>query len=54
MVMEMETIVSIVFWLVTLIVVYRFNRDLHRDIFPKRQWKFISEVDGKEYTLEEM
>ena len=54
MVMEMETIVSIVFWLVTLIIVIRFNKDLHRDIFPKRQWKFISEVDGKEYTLEEM
>ena len=54
MVMEMETIVSIIFWLVTILIVYRFNRDLHRDIFPKRQWKFISEVDGKEYTLEEM
>ena len=54
MVMEMETIVSIVFWLVTLIIVIRFNRDLHRDIFPKRQWKFTSEVDGKEYTIEEM
>ena len=56
MVMEMETIVSIVFWLVTLIIVYRFNRDLHRDIFPstKRQWKFVNEIDGKEYTIEEM
>ena len=54
MVMEIETIVSIIFWLVTLIVVYRFNRDLHKDIFPKRQWKFVNEHDGKEYTLEEM
>ena len=56
MVMEMETIVSIVFWLVTLIIVIRFNKDLHRDIFPsnKRQWKFINEIDGKEYTIEEM
>ena len=33
MVMEMETIVSIIFWLVTILIVYRFNRDLHRDIF---------------------
>ena len=47
-------VLEIIFWLVTLIVVYRFNRDLHKDVFPKRQWKFISEVDGKEYTLEEM
>ncbi len=54
MVMEMETIVSIIFWLVTLLVVIRFNRDLHKDIFPKRQWKFINEIDGKEYTIEEM
>ena len=60
MVMEMETIVSIIFWLVTILILYRFNRDLHRDIFPsneiptKRQWKFVNEIDGKEYTLEEM
>ena len=52
-------VLEIIFWLVSLIVVWRFNRDLHRDIFPsneipKRQWKFINEVDGKEYTLEEM
>jgi hypothetical protein len=59
MVMEMETIVSIIFWLVTLWVVIRFNKDLHKDIFssneiPKRQWKFVNEIDGKEYTIEEM
>ena len=52
-------VMEIVFWLVTLIIVIRFNKDLHRDIFPsneipKRQWKFTSEVDGKEYTIEEM
>ena len=47
-------VMEIIFWLVTILILYRFNRDLHRDIFPKRQWKFISEVDGKEYTLEEM
>ena len=55
----METIVRIIFWLVTILILYRFNRDLHRDIFPsneipKRQWKFVNEIDGKEYTLEEM
>ena len=47
-------VMEIIFWLVTLWVVIRFNRDLHRDIFPKREWKFISEVDGKEYTIKEM
>ena len=47
-------VMEIIFWLVTLWVVIRFNRDLHTDIFPKREWKFISEVDGKEYTIEEM
>ncbi len=50
----METIVRIIFWLVTILILYRFNKDLHRDIFPKRQWKFVNEIDGKEYTLEEM
>ena len=47
-------VMEIIFWLVTLWVVIRFNRDLHTDIFPKREWKFISEVDGKEYTIKEM
>ena len=47
-------VLEIIFWSIVTYVVYRFNRDLHKDIFPKRQWKFISEVDGKEYTLEEM
>ena len=49
-------VLEIIFWLVSLIVVYRFNRDLHTNIFPstKRQWKFINEIDGKEYTIEEM
>jgi hypothetical protein len=35
------------------IVSYNLNHSLHEDIFPKRQWKFTSEVDGLEYTLEE-
>ena len=47
-------VMEIVFWLVTLIIVIRFNKDLHKDIFPKRQWKFTNEIDGKEYTIEEM
>ncbi len=47
-------VMEIVFWLVTILIVYRFNRDLHTNIFPKRQWKFINEIDGKEYTIEEM
>ena len=47
-------VMEIIFWLVSLIVVYRFNRDLHTDIFPKREWKFINEIDGKEYTIREM
>ena len=47
-------VLEIIFWLVTLWVVIRFNKDLHRDIFPKRQWKFVNEVDGQEYTIEEM
>ena len=35
-------VLEIVFWLVTILILYRFNRDLHKDIFPtKRQWKFI-------------
>tara|TARA_R100001082_G_C4310842_1_gene136666 strand:- start:464 stop:607 length:144 start_codon:yes stop_codon:yes gene_type:complete len=46
--------IEIIFWLVTTFIVWRFNRDLHKDIFPKRQWKFINEVDGKEYTIEEI
>ena len=28
--------VEIVFWLVTVIIVYRFNRDLHKDIFDEK------------------
>ena len=47
-------VMEIIFWLVTLLVVIRFNRDLHTDIFPKREWKFINEHDGKEYTISEM
>ena len=47
-------VLEIIFWLVTILNLYRFNRDLHRDIFPKRQWKFVNEIDGKEYTIEEM
>ncbi len=47
-------VLEIIFWLIVTYVVYRFNRDLHRDIFPKREWKFINEIDGKEYTLREM
>ena len=42
---------EIIFWLITIMVVWRFNKDLHKDIFPPREWKFISEVDGQEYTI---
>ena len=49
-------ILEIMFYSVCVYVVYQLNKELHRNIFPsqKRQWTFISEVDGKEYTIEEM
>ena len=52
-------VLETIWWGLLIWLSWRFNRDLHRDIFPsneipKRQWKFINEVDGKEYTLEEM
>ena len=54
-----ETIIDIMFWSIALWVCVRFNKDLHKDIFPsneipKRQWKFTNELDGKEYTIEEL
>ena len=54
-----ETIIDIIFWIGALWVCVRFNKDLHKDIFPsneipKRQWKFTNELDGKEYTIEEL
>ena len=49
-----EIIFNIIFYSVCVYVSYQLNKSLHEDIFPKRQWKFISEVDGKEYTIEEM
>ena len=49
-------ILEIMFYSVCVYVVYQLNKELHKDVFPsqKRQWTFISEVDGKEYTIEEM
>mgnify|MGYP001490557149 CR=1 FL=1 len=52
-------VLEIIFYIISGYVVYQLNKELHRDIFPsnevpKRQWKFINEIDGKEYTLEEM
>tara|TARA_B100001250_G_scaffold194170_1_gene166870 strand:+ start:457 stop:603 length:147 start_codon:yes stop_codon:yes gene_type:complete len=47
-------VLEIIFYIISGYIVYQLNKELHRDIFPKRQWKFISEVDGKEYTIEEM
>jgi|TARA_B100001094_G_C17784702_1_gene601412 hypothetical protein len=34
---------------------YKLSMELERDIFKgnKRRWSFISEVDGKEYFIEE-
>ena len=54
-----ETIINLMFWSIALWVCVRFNKDLHKDIFPsneipKRQWKFTNELDGKEYTIEEL
>ena len=49
-----ETFIDIMFWSIALWVCVRFNKDLHKDIFPKRQWKFTNELDGKEYTIEEL
>ena len=49
-------ILEIMFYSVCVYVSYQLNKELHRDIFPrqKRQWKFVNEVDGKEYTIEEL
>ena len=46
-------VMEVIFWLVTLIIVIRFNKDTQGYI-SKRQWKFTNEIDGKEYTIEEM
>ena len=57
MVMEIKTIISTVGWIgfytICGYVSYQLNKSLHKDIFPPREWKFISEVDGKEYTIVE-
>ena len=45
---------EIIFYTICVYVSYQLNKSLHKDIFPKRQWKFISEVDGQEYTIEEL
>ena len=45
---------EILFYTICVYVIYELNKSLHKDIFPKRQWKFISEVDGQEYTIEEL
>ena len=49
-------ILEIMFYSVCVYVCYQLNKELHRDIFPsqKRQWKFVNEVDGQEYTIEEL
>ena len=46
--------IEIIFYTICVWVSYRMNKALHQDIFPKRQWTYVSEVDGKEYTIEEM
>ena len=47
---------EIIFWSLAIWVCVRFNKDLHKDIKTKkkRQWKFVNEIDGQEYTIEEM
>ena len=45
---------EIIFWIGATWVCYRFNRDLHKDIFPPRRWSYVSEVDGKTYYIEEL
>jgi len=47
-------VLEIIFYIISGYVVYQLNKELHRDIFPKREWKFINEIDGKEYTIREM
>lgn len=47
-------VLEIIFYIISGYVVYQLNKELHRDIFPKREWKFINEIDGKEYTIKEM
>ena len=46
-----EIIFNIIFYSVCVWVSYQLNKSLHKDIFPPREWKFISEVDGQEYTI---
>jgi len=46
--------IEIIFYTICVWVSYRMNKALHQDIFPKRQWTYVSEVDGKEYIIEEM
>ena len=33
--------VEVIFWLVTILIVYRFNRDLHKDIFNGQFCSFL-------------
>ena len=47
-------ILEMMFYSVCVYVSYQMNKELHRDIFPKREWKFISDVDGEEYTIKEL
>jgi len=47
-------VLEIIFYIISGYVIYQLNKELHRDIFPKREWKFINEIDGKEYTIKEM
>ena len=47
-------ILEMMFYSVCVWVSYQMNKELHRDVFPKREWKFISDVDGEEYTIKEL
>ena len=47
-------LIEIMFYTICVWMSYQLNKELHKDIFPKRQWKFTSEVDGQKYTIEEL
>jgi hypothetical protein len=53
MLIEIETVVSIMFYSIGAWMSYRMNHSLHEDIFDDKssQYNAISEVDNKEYLI---
>lgn len=54
MLIEIETVVSIMFYSIAVWMSYRMNHSLHEDIFAEQessQYNAISDVDNKEYLI---